>query len=78
MLISWDLQILHVGWRAYVLPLVITSLGTFNEGGIVDEVSLLYPNLQRKSIRNALAEMQRAAILGSLQVVRNHLVRKDK
>lgn len=68
-----DLAKMHPGWTVTVVPVIMGSLGVYHKDEMTRILLKNFPEMDRKALKKVLKDMQRAAILGTVRVVKNHL-----
>ena len=70
-----DLERLNPGFKAFVSPVVVGSLGSYTEK-MRKSLAKVHPAFEGKEARIVLGKMQRSSLLGSMRIVKTHLAQK--
>ena len=72
MLLAQDLKAQYPGWKVRQCTLVMGVLGSFEKDTYVKELTELFIE-DKETLNNVLSEVQRATLMGSNRVIKNHL-----
>ena len=71
-----DLIRLNQGWSVCICPIIMSAVGTYQNETMCKALEEAHPSFTREKSEKILIAIQRSALLGSIRIVKNHLVKR--